>query len=71
MAALREMSAQTGQSIAELTRRAVDSYIKQNRGISREERIRRAMSVAGKYHSGLHDVGENHDKYLDEIYGEW
>jgi hypothetical protein len=37
---------------------------------SREELIRAALSVCGKYSDpeGRSDVGVNHDRYLDEAY---
>ena len=36
--------------------------------VGREERVRAALAVAGKYADpeGLTDGGENHDRYLDE-----
>lgn len=34
----------------------------------REELVRRALEVVGKYRSGFSDVSVNHDEYLAEIY---
>ena len=38
--------------------------------VDREELKRRSLSVVGKFRSGVTDLAEQHDKYLDEIYGE-
>lgn len=32
------------------------------------ERRRRAIAAAGRFRSGLADLAENHDRYLEEIY---
>lgn len=56
-------------SVAELIRRAVDNIIKSNTAVDAEERRRRALSIAGKFHSGRHDISKEHDKYLSETFG--
>jgi len=66
MSALRRISADTGRSMADLVREGVDLYLKTRTGPSREELVRRALSIVGKYSSGLTDVGQNHDRYLAE-----
>ncbi len=63
--ALRELAAEKGVSMAELIRQAVERVIEEN---ERDEKWRRALSAMGQYRSGLTDVAENHDKYLDEDY---
>lgn len=56
--------------MAEVIRRAVDAKIREGGGeVSREERVRRALEVMGKFRSGLKDVAERHDDYLAEEYG--
>ncbi len=37
----------------------------------KQELMRRALEVAGKYRSGLSDVSVNHDHYLAEAYYDW
>ena len=37
----------------------------------RQELIRRALEVVGKYRSGYTDVSVNHDEHLAEIYMDW
>ena len=38
--------------------------------VDRAERRRKAIAAAGRFRSGLPDLAENHDRYLDEIYAE-
>ena len=68
--ALHEISRRTGTSMAELIRQSVDSYLKSPTQPDREELVRRALSIVGKFSSGLTDVGRNHDRYLAEDFGE-
>jgi len=66
---LKRMAAREGVSMAEVVRRAVDAKIRE--GVSDlpwEERVRRAMAVMGKFHSGLKDVSRRHDHYLAEAF---
>lgn len=35
-----------------------------------EERRKRAIAAAGRFHSGSNDLGESHDRHLEEAYGE-
>ena len=63
VAALRRRSEATGRSIAALTRDAIEAWIAAD---ERERRIDRALSAVGGFHSGLGDLAENHDRYLDE-----
>ena len=68
MKALRQASAETGKSVAELIRQGVDRYLAGRNEPSREERIRRAIRAAGRFSSGASDVSVNHDKYLAKAY---
>jgi predicted DNA-binding protein len=66
---LRRLAAERGISMATLVREGVDRVLDQE---DREERWRRALSVVGKYKSGDNaNVSEEHDRYLEEIYGDW
>ena len=66
---LREASAATGRSVADLVREGVDRYLAGRAGARREERIERAIRVAGRFSSGRSDVSSNHDKHLAEAFG--
>ena len=67
--ALRQTSAATGRSIADLIRQGVDQYLSGRSELGQEERIERAIRVAGKFSSGLSDVSLHHDKHLSEAFG--
>lgn len=67
-AALKGKAVTLGVSMAELIRRGVDMVLEPSEHGSKPERIRRAIEVAGRFSSGLSDVGTNHDKYLTEAF---
>jgi Ribbon-helix-helix domain len=66
--ALRQASAATGKSVAELVRQGVDQFLAGRSELGREERIERAIAVAGKFSSGRSDVSSQHDKHLAEAF---
>lgn len=63
---LRREALKSGVSIAELIRRSVDDYLEHLDGGNRRELIERAKKAVGKYHAGLQDLAQNHDRYLAE-----
>jgi hypothetical protein len=67
--ALRQASAATGRSVADLIRQGVDQYLAGRSELGREERIERAIRVAGRFSSGPSDVSANHDRHLAEAFG--
>lgn len=67
-AAIKRIAAQRGVSMAAVIRDAVDGILD---GDERRARWERALSVIGQGSSGLPDVGQDHDRYLDEAYGDW
>lgn len=67
---LRRLARERGVSMAHLIREAVDrTYGGALAPPTRAELWERAMSAVGCGHSGLGDVSDRHDDYLDEIYG--
>jgi hypothetical protein len=64
--ALRQSSAETGRSVADLVREGVKLYLNSRKRPSREEQVRRAIAAIGKYRSGIKDGSVNHDRYLAE-----
>lgn len=68
MGALRRLAQEEGRSIADLVREGVDIYLRSQHGPSREERVRRALHVVGKFASGCSDVSAEHDRYLAEAF---
>lgn len=61
LAGLQWRAATSGRSVAALVRDALDAWLATD-----ERRIERALATIGSYHSGLGDLAENHDRYLDE-----
>jgi hypothetical protein len=67
---LRRLARERGVSMAHLVREAVDrAYGGVLAPPTRAELWERAMAAVGCGSSGLADVSERHDDYLDEIYG--
>ena len=67
-ALLKRRAAERGESMAAVIRELVDQGLREPAG---EDRWRRALSVVGKYDSGLTDIAENHDEYLAEAFQDW
>jgi len=63
---LRRLSTETCRSLADLVREGVDLYLGSTQRPDQKELWERALSIVGKYSSGLTDVGQNHDRYLAE-----
>jgi hypothetical protein len=68
-AALRELAAREGRSMADLVRDGVDALLRQRRGVGRDEMKQRSLRAVGRYDSGRTDVSSRHDDYLDEAFG--
>jgi len=68
-ALLRRAAADSHVSVAEIIRRSVNLYLSATpRPVSREEQKRRAIGAAGRFRSGVTDLGEAHDRYLEEAF---
>jgi hypothetical protein len=63
---LRRRSAESGLSVAEMVREAVGLWLEQD---ERRLRVDRAIASIGGFRSGLGDLAENHDQYLDDAAG--
>jgi len=63
--AIKALSAKRGVSVAALMREAAQRLIEDE---ERQGRFRRAIDVAGKHSSGLGDVADQHDHYLEEAF---
>jgi hypothetical protein len=66
--ALKKIAQSRRLSVAELVRKAVDTIIKSNTVVDREERHKRAMEIVGKFSSGKRDISKRHDLYLTDAY---
>jgi predicted transcriptional regulator len=65
---LKKLAAEKHLSVAKLIRQAVDALIKSRAAVEDEERRRRAIAAAGRFHSGVSDLSTAHDKYLGKAY---
>lgn len=61
---LKEIARREGVSVAEVIRQAVDRRIANEHG----DPWKRATEAVGSFNSGLPDVSERHDDYLDDAY---
>ena len=62
--ALAQRAAGSGRSVAAVVREAVDVLLA---GDEQRRRIDRALASIGGFRSGLGDLAEEHDRYLDEV----
>lgn len=65
---LRTLGAATGRSLADLVREAVDGLIEEHEGTDPDARRTNALSVVGRFRSGLSDVAAEHDRYLADSF---
>lgn len=68
---LRHLAQERGVSMAHLIREAVDRVYGATEADSLDARWERAWRAINQVRegSGVTDLGQEHDKYLDEIYG--
>jgi len=63
---LRTLAAAQRRSMADLVRDGVDALLKAREGGSRNDARTRAMAAAGRFRSGVRDLGTSHDDHLAE-----
>lgn len=61
---LKKIAAAQRVSIARLIRLAVDNLVKSSAIDNIVERRKKAVEIAGKFHSGLRDLSSRHDDYF-------
>jgi hypothetical protein len=66
--ALKNLASRRQVSVAELIRQSVDALVRSSREVDAEERRRRAIAAAGRFHSGASDISVKHDEYLVEAF---
>jgi predicted transcriptional regulator len=64
--ALREIAEHEGRSVEEVIRQSVDVYAASRKLRTSMERREAAMAIAGRFHSGVTNLGTDHDDYLTE-----
>jgi hypothetical protein len=68
LAALRQLSAESGRSISDLVREGVETVLGARHGLNRAERVGRALRAAGRFASGTKDGSTQHDRHLAEAF---
>jgi hypothetical protein len=63
---LRKLAAAEHRSMADLVRDGVDSLLKAHGGGTRSDAKTRALAAAGRFRSGVPDLGTRHDDHLAE-----
>lgn len=65
---LRQLAASKHLSVAEIIRQAVDNFLKSQVIVDLEEKKQRAIEAIGRFHSGVSDLSEAHDRHLTEAF---
>ncbi|HDM75283.1 MAG TPA: ribbon-helix-helix protein, CopG family [Deltaproteobacteria bacterium] len=66
---LKKLAAERQESVSSLIRKAIDQFLVSGKP-DRSSLYRRATSIVGKYEADKRDVSINHDRYLEEAFGE-
>jgi hypothetical protein len=67
-ALIRQVAAERNTSMAEAIRQGIDHFLQCVVTVDREERVRRAAAVSGRFRSGHQDTSEAHDEALAEAF---
>jgi hypothetical protein len=62
--ALRRLATENGKPIADLVRQGVDLYLSAQNQPVRQEQVRRALRVAGRFSSESRNGSAEHDRHL-------
>lgn len=65
---LKKIANKKQVSLAELIRQGVNALMRLSGEVSIEERKKRAIVAAGRFHSGKQDISAKHDEYLTEAF---
>lgn len=68
--ALRKIADRKGQTVTELIVSSVDTMLMFEAPPDPEDLKRRALAVSGRFRSGLRDLSAEHDRYLEEAFGD-
>lgn len=68
--AVRELAQREGRSMADLVRESLDARLRQRTVVDRKALKGRARAVAGRFRSGVTDLGAHHDRYAAESFVE-
>ena len=65
---LKALAREEERSVADLVRQSVAEYLVRRPAVDRAELTRRARGLIGRYRSGVPDLAEDHDRYLDDAF---
>jgi hypothetical protein len=68
--ALERLAAVRGQSVPELILTSVEALISRESTTGREDLRQRALELSGRFRSGLTDLSVEHDRYLEDAFGD-
>lgn len=68
---LKRVAEERGVSVAALTREAVGRLLSERGELTRAERRALALDAMGRFAGDGSPVAVEHDRYLDEAYGDW
>ena len=66
--ALKERARLEERSVADLVRVSVSEYLSRHPARDRNDLVRRARELVGRYRSKHPELAENHDRYLADAY---
>ena len=66
--ALKERARLEERSVADLVRACVAEYLARHPTRDRDDLMRRACEIVGRYHSKHPDLARNHDHYLADAF---
>ncbi len=64
--ALQKLAHGSDMSMSEIVRQSIDRMVSTAAAVDPEERKRRVLSLASRFHSGKSDISLQHDKHLTE-----
>jgi predicted transcriptional regulator len=67
---LDKLASSRGQSISELILSSLAALLRPEPANDRDDLRQRALALSGKFRSGLTDLSVEHDRYLEEAFGE-
>jgi len=65
---LKKIATKKHVSMAEIIRQGVSNLMRSSGEVTMEERKKRAIAAAGRFHSGKKDISTKHDEYLTEAF---
>ena len=65
---LKAQAARESRSMSDVVRESVSNYLVRRGTTDRADLVNRARNLPGRFRSGISDLAENHDRYLDEAF---